>query len=67
MTAHAALADAYVAPADHPLTSAPDNLNLLVAFYNSQKIVRFELKPEGSTYQATEHEFFTLDRKGAHL
>ncbi len=56
-----------IAPADHPLSSGPDNLHLLVSYYNSQKIVRFELKPEGSTYQATEHDFFTLDRKGAHL
>ncbi len=56
-----------VAPTDHPLSSGPDNLNLLVAYYNSKKIVRFELKPEGATYQATEHEFLTVDRKGAHL
>jgi putative heme-binding domain-containing protein len=56
-----------IAPADHPLSAAPANLHLLVSYYNSQKIVRFELQPEGATYQATEHEFFTLDRKGAHL
>ena len=56
-----------VAPSGHPLSSASDHLNLLVAFYNSKKIVRFELKPEGATYQATEHEFLTVDRKGAHL
>lgn len=56
-----------IAPPDHPLSSDPANLHLLVSYYNSQKIVRFELKPEGSTYQATEHDFLTLDRPGAHL
>ena len=51
----------------HPWAADPANLQLMVSMYNSQKVLRYELQKEGSTYRTTEHEFFTVDRKGSHL
>jgi putative heme-binding domain-containing protein len=51
----------------HPWASDPANLELMVSMYNSQKVLRYELQKEGATYRTTEHEFFTVERKGAHL
>ena len=51
----------------HPWAADPANLQLMVTMYNSQKVLRYELQKEGATYRTTEHEFFTVDRKGAHL
>jgi len=39
----------------------------MVTMYNSQKVLRYEMQKEGATYRTTEHEFFTVDRKGSHL
>lgn len=50
-----------------PWAADPSNLQLMVSMYNSQKVLRYELQKEGATYRTTEHEFFTVDRKGAHL
>jgi len=51
----------------HPWAADPANLQLMVSMYNSQKVLRYELQKEGSTYRTTEHEFFTVERKGSHL
>jgi len=51
----------------HPWASDPANLELMVSMYNSQKVLRYEMQKEGATYRTTEHEFFSVDRKGAHL
>ena len=51
----------------HPWAADPANLQLMVTMYNSQKVLRYELQKEGATYRTTEHEFFTVERKGAHL
>ncbi|MEI6461594.1 MAG: PVC-type heme-binding CxxCH protein [Verrucomicrobiota bacterium] len=52
---------------DQPWAADPTNLQLMVTMYNSQKLLRYEMQKEGATYRTTEHEFFTVDRKGAHL
>jgi len=56
-----------LAPAGRPWSADPADLQYLVAYYNSKKVMRFELKKDGSTYRAEEHEFFTVERTGAHL
>ena len=56
-----------IAPVGQPWSADPTNLQYLVALYNSKKVMRYELKKEGSTYHADEHEFFTVDREGGHL
>lgn len=43
------------------------DLQYLVTLYNSRKVVRFVLKKEGSSWRAEEHDFFTIERDGAHL
>ena len=50
-----------------PWAADPANLELMVSMYNSQKVFRYEMQKEGAGYRTTEHEFFTVDRKGAHL
>jgi putative heme-binding domain-containing protein len=35
-------------------------LNFFVTHFNTQRVVRMELTPEGATYKATEHEFLRL-------
>ncbi|MCX6921084.1 MAG: DUF1080 domain-containing protein, partial [Verrucomicrobia bacterium] len=50
-----------------PWAADPANLQLMVTMYNSQKVLRYEMQKEGATYRTIEHEFFTVDRKGAHL
>ncbi len=56
-----------LAPTGRPWSADAADLQYLVAYYNSKKVVRFELKKDGSTYRAEEHEFFTVEHKGAHL
>jgi putative membrane-bound dehydrogenase-like protein len=51
----------------HLWAADPANLQLMVTMYNSQKVLRYEMQKEGATYRTTEHEFFTVDRKGSHL
>lgn len=56
-----------LAAAGQSWSADPADLQYLVAFYNSQKVMRFELKKDGSTWRADEHDFFTVERAGAHL
>ena len=49
------------------LAASADNLHLLVALYNSKKVIRLELQKEGAGYRASEHDFLTLTKTGAHL
>lgn len=49
------------------LAASADNLHLLVSLYNSQKVIRLELQKEGAGFRASEHEFLTLSKTGAHL
>ncbi len=49
------------------LSAAADNLQLMVSLYNSQKVIRLELQKEGAGYRASEHDFLTLTKTGAHL
>ena len=41
--------------------------NLFVTHFNTQKVVRMELTPNGASYQAVEHEFLKLDDPDAHF
>ena len=41
--------------------------NLMVTHFNTQRLVRMELTPSGSTYTATEHEFLKLNDPDIHL
>jgi putative heme-binding domain-containing protein len=56
-----------LAPSGQAWSADAKALQYLVAFYNSQQVKRFELKPDGSTWRAEEHEFLTVERTGAHL
>ena len=49
------------------LAASADNLHLMVALYNSKKVIRLELQKEGAGYRASEHDFLTLTKTGAHL
>lgn len=49
------------------LAASSDNLHLMVALYNSQKVIRLELQKDGAGYRAAEHDFLTLTKTGAHL
>ena len=42
-------------------------LQLLVTYFNTQRVVRMELTPDGATYQARENEFLTLHDPDAHF
>ncbi len=44
-----------------------DALQFLVTHFNTQRVVRIELTPEGSTYRATENEFLKLEDPDMHL
>lgn len=41
--------------------------NLLVTHFNTQRLVRMELTPSGSTYEAVENEFLKLHNPDIHL
>lgn len=41
--------------------------DMLVAFFNTQKVVRTKLLPAGSTFTATEHEWLKIDDPDVHL
>lgn len=43
------------------------NLQYMVTHFNTQRVVRMELTPSGSTYQATENEFLKLNSPDIHL
>ena len=49
------------------LAASAENLHLMVSLYNSQKVIRLELQKEGAGYRASEHEFLSLTKTGAHL
>ena len=49
------------------LAASADNLQLMVSLYNSQKVIRLELQKDGAGFRASEHEFLTLTKTGAHL
>lgn len=38
----------------------PGALDFMVTHFNTQRVVRMELTPDGATYKATEHEFLRL-------
>ncbi len=42
-------------------------LQFLVTHFNTQRVVRMELTPQGSTYRATENEFLKLDDPDVHF
>jgi len=42
-------------------------LNYMVTHFNTQRLVRMELTPEGSSYKATENEFLKLHNPDIHL
>lgn len=44
-----------------------DALQLFVTHFNTQRLVRMELKPEGSSYRAVENEFLKLLSPDIHL
>jgi putative membrane-bound dehydrogenase-like protein len=46
---------------------AKDALQFVVTHFNTQRLVRMELTPDGATYRAVEHEFITLDNPDIHL
>src|SRR5439155_16335617 len=41
--------------------------NLFVVHFNTQRVTRMELAPDGGTYRATEREFLKLQNPDAHL
>jgi hypothetical protein len=41
--------------------------NLFVVHFNTQRVTRMELAPEGASYRATEREFLKLQNPNAHL
>lgn len=45
----------------------PRTENFMVTHFNTQRLVRMELTPEGSTYKATENEFLKLHNPDIHL
>jgi len=45
----------------------PRTQNFLVTHFNTQRLVRMELTPEGSTYKAVENEFLKLHNPDIHL
>jgi len=45
----------------------PKTQNFLVTHFNTQRLVRMELTPEGSTYKAIENEFLKLHNPDIHL
>ncbi len=45
----------------------PKTQNFLVTHFNTQRLVRMELTPEGSTYKAVENEFLKLHNPDIHL
>ncbi len=45
----------------------PRTLQLMVTHFNTQRLVRTELTPSGSTYTAIEHEFLKINDPDVHL
>lgn len=48
-------------------TSNANALHLMVTHFNTQRLVRMELAPSGSTYSAVEHEFLKINDPDVHL
>ncbi|MDB6119971.1 MAG: atsA 11 [Verrucomicrobiaceae bacterium] len=44
-----------------------DDLQFMVTYFNTQRVVRMELTPEGATYKAVENEFLTLHDPDIHI
>lgn len=49
------------------LANAPTAEHFMVTHFNTQRLVRMELTPEGSTYRAVENEFLKLHHPDIHL
>lgn len=45
----------------------PGTLNFLVTHFNTQRLVRMELTPDGATYKAVENEFLKLHNPDIHF
>ena len=53
---------------DHALASAATTpLQFMVTHFNTQRVVRMELTPDGGTYKATENEFLKLHTPDVHF
>ncbi len=44
-----------------------DHQQFMVTYFNTQRVVRMELTPEGATYKAVENEFLTLHDPDIHI
>ena len=51
----------------YPRPADSTTLQFLVTHFNTQRLVRMELIPEGSTYRAVENEFLKLNNPDIHL
>ena len=49
------------------LNPKPETQHFMVTHFNTQRLVRMELTPEGSTYKAVENEFLKLHNPDIHL
>lgn len=66
---HVAVSGCAFWPAYRPSTGnqEPGTENLMVTHFNTQRLVRMELTPSGSTYTTVENEFLKLDDPDIHL
>lgn len=66
---HVAVSGCTFWPSYQPTTKKqePRTENLMVTHFNTQRLVRMELTPSGSTYTTTEHEFLKLNDPDIHL
>lgn len=66
---HVAVSGCTFWPSSQPTTKNPEprTQNLMVTHFNTQRLVRMELTPSGSTYTTTEHEFLKLNDPDIHL
>lgn len=55
------------AAANSTKNQEPRTKNLMVTHFNTQRLVRMELTPTGSTYTAIEHEFLKINDPDIHL
>lgn len=51
----------------YPSAKAAGTSHFMVTHFNTQRLVRMELTPEGATYKATENEFLKLHNPDIHL
>ncbi len=52
---------------DHALAGAATSLQFMVTHFNTQRVVRMELTPDGGTYKASENEFLRLSNPDVHF